>query len=168
MQKYIPNFLFLQLNLELFDTCIPPSKFLLALTSLPNLVLNLCCFITKSFSYISLLNRYINCFAFAFHIFLPGLFASMFFFVCFFFFRFIYLAVMGLRCCTQAFFSCSEWVRGDGYSLLRCVGASVLRLQYFQRMGSGVTVHRLSWSVARGIFLDLRLNQCPLHCKVNS
>lgn len=35
--KYIPNFPFLQLNLELFDTCIPPAKSLLALTSLPNL-----------------------------------------------------------------------------------------------------------------------------------
>ena len=42
--------------------------------------------------------------------FLIGLFV---FFVCFFFlinlFLYLFLAVLGLRCCAQAFFSCGEW-----------------------------------------------------------
>ena len=42
--------------------------------------------------------------------FLIGLFV---FFVCFFFlinlFFYLFLAVLGLRCCAQAFFSCGEW-----------------------------------------------------------
>ena len=30
-------------------------------------------------------------------------------FACFFFKIFLFLAVLGLRCCAQAFSSCSEW-----------------------------------------------------------
>ena len=30
-------------------------------------------------------------------------------FACFFFLIFLFLAVLGLRCCAQAFSSCSEW-----------------------------------------------------------
>ena len=47
---------------------------------------------------------------------------------------FIYLAVLGLRCCTRAFSSCGE--RGI-YSLLRCAGFSLPWLLLLQSTGSG-------------------------------
>ena len=36
------------------------------------------------------------------------------------------------------------------------------------RTGPGVVVHKLSCPAVYGIFLDHRLNHCPLHCKADS
>ena len=86
--------------------------------------------------------------------------------------------MLGLRCCAQAFSSCG----GRGYSLLQCVGFSLLWLLSLQSTGSRhagfsscgtwasvavahglqsagsvVVAHRLSCSAARGIFPDIGL-----------
>ena len=58
-----------------------------------------------------------------------------------FIYLFIYLAALGLRCCAQAFSSCSE----RGYPSLRCTGS---------RARPSVVVHGLSCSTACGIFPD--------------
>ena len=53
-------------------------------------------------------------------------------------------------------------------SLVVGPGLKARGLQELQRKGAGVVVHRLSCSVACGIFPDQGSNQCPLHCKVDS
>ena len=59
------------------------------------------------------------------------------------------------------------------YSSSRCTGFSLrwpllLRSTGSRRTGSVVVAHRLSCSVACGIFLDQGLNPCPLHWQVDS
>ena len=53
-----------------------------------------------------------------------------------------------------------------GYSFLWCSGFSLLLLVLLRSTGSKHVAHRLSCSMARGIFPDQGLNLCPLHCKV--
>ena len=50
------------------------------------------------------------------------------------FFIYLFLAALGLHCCTWAFSSCSEW--GGGYSLLWCTGFSLRWLLLLWSMGS--------------------------------
>ena len=70
----------------------------------------------------------------------------------------LFLAALGLCCCTQAFPSC---VRG----LLILVASLVVehRLQGVQ--ASAVVVHGLSCCAACGVLLDQELNPCPLNFK---
>ena len=89
--------------------------------------------------------------------------------------------MLGLHCCAWAFFSCSE--RGLLFAAVRmlliavasrcrawAVGAqaSVVVAHGLQSAGSAVVAHRLSCSAACGIFLDQRLNLCPLHWQADS
>ena len=46
--------------------------------------------------------------------------------------------------------------------------ASAVIARRLYSAGSVIVAHRLSWSLACGIFLDQELNLCPLHCKVDS
>ena len=56
----------------------------------------------------------------------------------------------------------------QGYSFWGCVGFSLRWLLLLWNTGSVVVAHRLSCSVAGGIFLDQRLNPCSLHWQVDS
>ena len=120
------------------------------------------------------------------------LFIYLFIYV-FIFNKFIYLylvlAVLGLRCCTWAFSSCSErgllFVVAHGFLIavaslvaehglqarwlqqLRHVG-SVVVTRRLQSTGSVVVAHGLSCSAACGTFLDQGSNLCPLHWQVDS
>ena len=81
-----------------------------------------------------------------------------------------FLAALGLRCCVQAFSSCSK--RG-GYSSLRCTGFSLsrpllLRSTGSRHAGSVVVAHGPSCSVACGIFPVQGSNPCPLHWQADS
>ena len=74
------------------------------------------------------------------------------------------LAVLGLCCYTWVFSSCG----GQGLLLvavrrLLIVVASVCWAWALGSLASEVVVHRLSCSVACGIFLEQGLNLCPLH-----
>ena len=62
------------------------------------------------------------------------LFFSFFFlqFVAFCFIYFLFLAALGLFCCTRAFSSCSE----QGYSSLQCAGFSLRWLLLLRSTGS--------------------------------
>ena len=108
-------------------------------------------------------------------------------------FIYLFLAVLGLRCCAWAF---SSWASG-GYSSLQCVGFSLrwllllrstgsrhegfsscgswaleCRLSSYgsraKSTGSVVVVYGLSCSTLCGISPDQRLNPCPLHWQVVS
>ena len=118
------------------------------------------------------------------------LFHSDFFFFLTYLFYFIYFfVVLGLLCCTQAFFSCGKWglLLVAVHELLIAVASLVAehglqahRLQQLrhaasvdvahglQSAGSVVVVHRLSHSAACGIFPDQGSIQCPLHWQVVS
>ena len=98
------------------------------------------------------------------------------------------MAELGLCCCTRAFSSCGE--RGLLFVVVRGLliavpslverGLQVCSLQQLwyadsvavacglQSAGSVVVVHRLSCSVACGIFPDQGLNPCPLHWQEDS
>ena len=110
-------------------------------------------------------------------------------------FPFIYLiyyfmAVLGLRFCARAFFSCGKWgplfiavrrpltivaslvaehrLASGGHSSSRCAGLSLswpllLRSTGSRRAGSVVVAHGPSCSAACGIFPDQGSNPCPLH-----
>ena len=82
--------------------------------------------------------------------------------------RFIYLFIFGyvgsvlLR--TGAAHRLSLVAASRGYSLLRCAGFSSPWLVFVAEHGrAGRVAHRLSCSVACGIFPDQGLNPCPLH-----
>ena len=81
-----------------------------------------------------------------------------------------FLAVPGIHRCTQAFSSCGEWglLSSWGAQASRCSGFSCCRAQVLGTLASAVVVHEFSCPVAHGVFLDQELNQCPLHCKVDS
>ena len=81
--------------------------------------------------------------------------SSTFFRFIYFWLHWIFAAVSGL----------SLVVASGGYSLLQCSGllivvASLVRKHGLWNAGSVVVAHRLSCSVARGIFLEQRLNLC--------
>ena len=97
-----------------------------------------------------------------------------FFFNLFLFIYLIYLflAVLGLRCCTRAR-GLSLVAASEGYSLLRCAGFSLCWLLLLwstgsRHVGSVVVAHGLSCSAACGIFPDQGLNPCPLHWQADS
>ena len=76
---------------------------------------------------------------------------------------YLFLVLLGLCCCVQAFSSCGEW----GYSSLRCAGF-LLGWLLLWGTGSVVVVHGLRYSVACGIFLEQGSNLCPQHCLAGS
>ena len=93
---------------------------------------------------------------------------SFFFFLILFIYLFIWLcwvfvSVQGL----------SLVVASGGHSSSRCAGLSLsrplpLRSTGSRRAGSVVVAHRLSCSVACGIFPDQGSNRCPLHWQADS
>ena len=92
-------------------------------------------------------------------------------------FIYLFLAALGLRCCTWAFSSCGEWgllfVAVHGLlvavaSLAVVHGLQALRLQQLQHAGSVGVAHGLSCSAACGIFPDQGSNPCPLHWQADS
>ena len=131
--------------------------------------------------------------SFSFWKFSKYLFFSLFFFFFFFFtqtkdilgkllflnfiYLFLFLAVLGLHCCTQAFSSCSEGgllfiaVRRFLIAVASLVAEHGLQahgLQQLWHAGSVVAAHGLSCSVACGIFPDQGSNPCPLHWQADS
>ena len=103
---------------------------------------------------------------------------------------YLFLAVLGLRCCARAFSSCGEWgllfvaVRGlliavslvavaehrlqvHGLQQLWHVG-SVVVVRGHQGSGSVVVAYGLSCSAACGIFPDQGSNLCLLHWQADS
>ena len=83
---------------------------------------------------------------------------------------YLFLAVLGLRCCAGFFSSCSEWglLSGCGAWASHCRGFSWCGAQALGARTSLAVVHRISYSTACGIFLAQGSNWCPSHCKVNS
>ena len=86
-----------------------------------------------------------------------------------FFLKFIYfiLAVLGLRCCMQAFSSCGKWV--GGYSLVMVCGLFIAVASSVVK--HGFLTHGLSCSTACVMFADIkpeRSNLCPLHRQADS
>ena len=101
----------------------------------------------------------------------------------------LFLAALGLRSCARAFSSCGErglliiavrrlliavaslvvehWLQVLGLQQLWRMGSVVVACR-LQSAGSVVVVHRLSCSLACGIFPDQGSNPCPLHWQVDS
>ena len=82
-------------------------------------------------------------------------------------FIYLFLAVLGLRCCTQAFSSCVRVTLHCGAWASHCGGFSC-RAWALGALASVVVVHGLSCSAAGGIFPDQGSNLCPLHWQVDS
>ena len=86
----------------------------------------------------------------------------------FYFFKLIYtylfLAVLGLRCCVRAFSSCGK--RGPLFIAVH--GPLLLWSTGSRRAGSVVVAHGPSCSAACGIFPDQGSNPCPLRWQVDS
>ena len=99
-------------------------------------------------------------------------------------FIYLFLAALGLRCCSQAFSSCDKqgllFVAVHGFliamaSLLRSARASVVVARGLSSCGSWAlerrlssVAHGLSCSGACGIFTDQGSNPCPLHWQADS
>ena len=97
-------------------------------------------------------------------------------------FIYLFLAALGLRCCTLAFCRCGERgllfveeARASHCSGVFCGGAralgvrpSVVVARGLQSAGSVVVAHGLSCSAACGIFPDQGSNPCPLHQQADS
>ena len=89
-----------------------------------------------------------------------------------FMFMYLFLAVLGLHCCMEAFSSCGEqWLLLVAACGLLIAVASLaergLLVQGFQQhTGSVVVMHGLSCPVAHGIFSDQGSNTCLLHWQV--
>ena len=90
-------------------------------------------------------------------------FKPTFFFLNYYLFIYLFLAVLGLRFCARASSSCGKWgplfiaVHGPHYRGLS------LRSTGSRRAGSVVVAHGPSCSAACGIFPDQGSNPCPLH-----
>ena len=93
------------------------------------------------------------------------------------FILYLLLAALSLHCFARTFSMCGEWgllfvaVCGLLIKLLllfRSTGSRVLRLQELQHVGSIDVAHRLSCSVAGGIFSDQESNPCLLHWQAGS
>ena len=111
----------------------------------------------------------------------------VFFFNLFYFY--LFLAVLGLCCCTRALSSCGEWgplfpaVHGllpavaspvaehglqvHGLQQSWCAGSAVVARR-LQSTGSAVVAHGPSCSAAHGILLDQGSNPCPLRWQTDS
>ena len=78
-------------------------------------------------------------------------------------FIYLFLAVLGLRCCTWAFSSCGE----QGLLLVAVCGLLIvvafLVAWALGAQASVVVAHGLSCSAACGTFPDQGSNPCPLH-----
>ena len=92
-------------------------------------------------------------------------------------FIYLFLAVLGLRCCARAFTGCGEQglLFVQVHRLLIAVaslvaehGLQACRLQQLWHVDSVVVARGLSCSSAHGIFLDQGSNPCPLHWQVDS
>ena len=81
--------------------------------------------------------------------------------VVFILFYLLFLAALGLRCCTWDFSSC-----GSPASL--CGGSSHHRAQTLGTQASVVVAHGLSCPTTCGIFSEQSWNLCPLHWQVDS
>ena len=81
-----------------------------------------------------------------------------------FIYLYLFLAVLGLRFCARAFFSCDE--RGPLFIAVR--GPFPLPSTGSRRAGSVVVAHGLSCSAACGIFPDQGSNPCLLHWQADS
>ena len=90
---------------------------------------------------------------------------------------YLFLAALGLGCCTRAFSSCGERgllfvaVRGlliAVASLVRSTGSRRVGFSSCGSRASVVVARGLSGSAACGIFPDQRSNPCPLHWQVDS
>ena len=107
---------------------------------------------------------------------------SLFFIFKIYLFIYLFLAVLGLRCCVRAFSSCGErgatlrcgaWASHcGGFS---CCGAralgvwtSVVAAHGLYSASSVVVAHGLSCSMACGIFPDQGSNPCLLHWQADS
>ena len=82
----------------------------------------------------------------------------------FYLFIYLFLAELGLCCCMWAFSSCGEW----GLLFVAEHGLQAHGLQQLWHTGSAVVAHRLSCSMACGIFPDKSWNPCPLHWQADS
>ena len=86
---------------------------------------------------------------------------------------FIYLfllAVLGIHCCALAFSSCSKkgLLSTCGARASHCGGFSYCKHGLWGAWASAIVVHRLSCSVACGIFPDQGENPCPQHWQTDS
>ena len=70
--------------------------------------------------------------------------------------KYLFIAVLCLRCCTQAFSSCGEWGLSRGEDRLEGAQASV------------VATRGLSYPAVCGIFPEQGSNSCPLHWQADS
>ena len=96
-------------------------------------------------------------------------------FIYLFSFMYVFLAVLGLRCCSRAFSRCGE--QGPPFAVwgLLCLGAGAQSTQasvvaargLLGASASAVWGQGLSGPTACGIFPDQGLNLCPLPWKVN-
>ena len=82
----------------------------------------------------------------------------------------LFLAVLGLCCCVQAFSHWGEWglLSGCGMWSSPCGGFSCCKAENSRGVGSIVVAHQLSCPVARGSSLGEQSNLCSLHWQVNS
>ena len=88
----------------------------------------------------------------------------------FIYFIYLFLAALGLHCCAWAFSSCGEQgpLFAAVHRLLIVVATLCCGAQALGARASVVVAHRLSCSVACGIFPDQGLNPCPLHWQPDS
>ena len=95
---------------------------------------------------------------------------------------YLFSTALGLRRCTQAFFSCRErgllcscsaWASHcSGFSCCRVLPLGlmglVVMIHGLQSPSSVVVAHRLSCPEACGVFLDQGLNPCPSYWQADS
>ena len=74
---------------------------------------------------------------------------------------YLLMATLGLCCYTQAFSNCGVWTS-------HCSGFSYCRAWTLGVQALVVVVHEFRCSLACEIFLDQRLNTCPLHFQADS
>ena len=88
-----------------------------------------------------------------------------------------YLLIFLFHCCAQAFSSCGKRgplsscsARASHFGGFPCcrAWASGSQASVVERMSSVVGTRRLRCSMSYGLCPDQALNQCPLHCKVDS
>ena len=89
----------------------------------------------------------------------------------------LFLAALGVRCCTQTFSSCGEWgllfvaVHGLLIAVASLAAEHRLQacgLQQLWHVGSVVVARGLSCFAACGVFPSQGLNPCPLHWQADS
>ena len=78
---------------------------------------------------------------------------------------YLFMAVLGFHCCTQAFPSCGSW--GLLSNAVHCSGFSC-GARALEHSSTVVVAHRLSCPEACGFFLDRGSNPYPLHWQANS